>query len=74
MLEEPIPHLVCRQGVYLKNSVDWELVREYVKGQNWNENIRSIALSSLNGALLRVFSDRVSKRTIVIRTGDKPWF
>ena len=25
VLEKPILHLVCRQEVYLKNSVDWKL-------------------------------------------------
>ena len=25
MLEQPIPHLVCRQEVYLRNSLDFEL-------------------------------------------------
>ena len=27
VLEQPIPHLVCTQYFYVKNSVDWELVR-----------------------------------------------
>ena len=39
VLEQPSPHLECRQKVYLKNPVDWELVREDVKGLNWNEII-----------------------------------
>ena len=34
VIEQPISHLVCRQEVYLKNSVKWELVRGNVKGQN----------------------------------------
>ena len=34
VLEQSIPHLVCRQEVYLKNSVDWELVKGDVKGLN----------------------------------------
>ena len=37
LLEQPIPHLVRNHDVYLKNSVDWKLVREDVKGLNWNE-------------------------------------
>ena len=41
VLEQPIPHLVCRHEVYLKNSVDWKLVRGDVKGLNWNGIIRS---------------------------------
>ena len=32
VLEQLIPYLVCRQEVYLKNSMDWELVRGGVKG------------------------------------------
>ena len=32
---------VCRQKVHLKNSVDWDLVREILMGLNWNEIIRS---------------------------------
>ena len=32
--EQPNPHLVCRQEVYLKNSMNWELVRGDVKGIN----------------------------------------
>ena len=35
-----VPLLVYRQEFYLKNSVDWELVREDAKGLNWNEIIR----------------------------------
>ena len=34
VLEQPILHQVCKQEVYFKNSVDWELVREDVKGLN----------------------------------------
>ena len=30
VLEQLIPHLMCRQEIYLKNSVDWELVRREV--------------------------------------------
>ena len=41
VLEQYCPPLVCRQDVYLKNSVNWELVREDVKGLNWNKIIRS---------------------------------
>ena len=52
----------------MKNSVDWKLVRRDVKGLDWNESIRSSCqVSSLN-------EDRVPKRTIVVRTDDKPWF
>ena len=40
VMEQPIPHMVCRQEVYPKNSVNWELVRD-VKGLNWNGIIRS---------------------------------
>ena len=73
-LEQPIPHLVCRQEVYLKNSVDWELVRKDVKSLHWNGIIKSpCPVSLLNKALLRVSKDRVPKRTIVARTGDKHW-
>ena len=73
VLEQPIPLSVCRQKVYLKNSVDWELVREEVMSLNRNEFIRSLyPVPSLNEALLHVIRERVPKRTIVIRTGDKP--
>ena len=41
VLEQPIPHLVYRQKVYLKNSMDRELVRGYVKSLNWDEIISS---------------------------------
>ena len=34
VLEQPTPHLVCRQDVYLKNYVNWELARGDVKGFN----------------------------------------
>ena len=57
----------------MKNSVNWELVIRGLKGLNWNE-ILTCTVSSLNEALLRVIRNRVSKRTIKIRTGDKPWF
>ena len=53
--------------------MDWELVRGDVKDLNWDEIVRSpCRVSSLNEALLRVIRNRVSKRTIVIRPGDKP--
>ena len=54
VLEQPRLHLMCWQEVYRKNSVNWELVRGYVKGLNWNGIIRSrCPVSSLNEALLR---------------------
>ena len=34
--EQPIHHVVCRQEVYIKNSVNWKLFRGHVKGLNWN--------------------------------------
>ena len=75
MLDQPISHLVYRQGIYLKNSVDWEPVGEDVKGLNWNGINRSPCLeSSLNEALLHIIIDRVSKRTILVRIQEKPWF
>ena len=46
-----------------------------MKGLNWNGIIRSpCPVSSLNEAVLRIIADRVLKRTIVVKTGDKPWF
>ena len=72
VLEQPILQLVCRQEVFLRNSVDWELVRGYVKGPNWNGIITShCSASSLNKALLCVIRDRVPKQTFVVITGDK---
>ena len=69
MLEQHSPHLVCRQDVYLKNPVDWELVRGKVRNLNWNEIIRfSCPVLSLNEALLRVIRDGVFKRMIVVKT------
>ena len=63
------------QGVNLKNSVNWELVREDVNGLAWNEMIRiPCPVSSLNEALLRVLRNRVPKWTIRVRTSDKPLF
>ena len=73
MLEQPINHLMCRQEVYLKNSVDWNLVRGYVKSLNWNEIIR-FPFPALSEALLCAIRDRVPKRTVMVRTRDKPWF
>ena len=62
VLEQPIPHMVCRQEVYLKYSVDWLLVRGDVKDLNWNEISKSSCpVSSLNEALLNVIRDRVPK-------------
>ena len=43
VLEQPIPHLVCGQEFYLKNAVDWELVRGDVSGLNWNGSLGSLA-------------------------------
>ena len=61
VLEQPILHLVCRQEVYLKNSVDWELVRGDVKGLNWNEIIRfPCSVSMLIEAVLRAIMSRRS--------------
>ena len=74
-LEQSIPHLVCRQEVYLKNSVDWELVKGDVNDLNWNEIIRfPCPLLTLNEDLLRVIRNRVPKRMIVVGTGTKTWF
>ena len=55
--------------------MDWELVIEDIKNLNWNETIRSSCpVSLLRETLLRDIRNRVSKRTIEVRTGDKPWF
>ena len=44
-------------------------------GLNWNGISRSFwPASSLNEALLRNIRNRVPKRTIVVRTGNKSWF
>ena len=73
VLELPIPHLVCRQEVYLKKSVDWELIRGDV---NWvstgmeSSNFHFPVLS-LNEGLLLVIRYRVLNRTIVVKTKDK---
>ena len=75
VLEQHFPHLVCRQEVYLKNSVDRELVRGDVKGLIWNDIIRCLCVvSTLNEGLLRSIRNRVHNRTIVVRTGNKPCF
>ena len=59
---------MCRLEVYLKNSVDLELVRVDVKGRNWNGIIRSPCMVSLLNAVLKcVISDKVPKRMIVVR-------
>ena len=74
VLEQPNPHLLCSQEVYLKNSVDCELVRGDVKCLDWNEIIKTpCPVSSLNEGLLRVIRGRVPKRTIVVRTEGKSW-
>ena len=58
MLDQPMPHLLCRQEVNLKNSVDWKLGRGDVKVLSWNGIIMSPSpVSSLNEALLRVVRD-----------------
>ena len=41
VLEQLIPHLLCRQEVYLKNSLYFELVSGDLKGLDWHEIIRS---------------------------------
>ena len=41
VLEQPGPHQVCRQEVYLKTSVDCELARVDVNGLTRNGIIRS---------------------------------
>ena len=72
VLEQPIPHEMCRQEVYLKNSVDWELVRGVVMSLIWRGAIRCpCPVSSLNGALIHVLKDRVPKPTLVVRSGNK---
>ena len=46
-----------------------------MKGLNWNGVIRSpCSVSLLNEALWLVIRERVPKRTIEVRTDDKPWF
>ena len=63
--------------VYLKNSVDSELVRGDVHGCNWNGIVRfPCSESSLNESLLRAIKDRVPQAELYLpfRTGEKPWF
>ena len=66
---------MCRQEVHLKYSVGWDLIGGDVKGLNWKEIVSSpCPVSSLTKTLMCITRDRVSKRTIGVRTGDKPWF
>ena len=75
VLEQPIPHLVSRHEVNLKNSVDQELVREDIKGLRWNNIIRSPwPISILSEVLLRVICNRVPVLRVCGQEGDKPWF
>ena len=72
-LGQRIPHVVCRQQVYLKNSVHGKLVIGDVKRINCNELISfPCQVSTLNEALLLVIRNRVLNRTIVDRTRNKP--
>ena len=72
VLEQTIPCLVWGQEVHLKNC---ELVRGDVTGLNWNGISRtSCPVSPLNEAFLRAIKDTIFKRTIVVRTRDKPLF
>ena len=60
VLEQPIPHLVYRQEIYLTISVNWKLVNRDMKDLKWNEIIRSpFPVSSLSEALLLFIRDRV---------------
>ena len=52
VLEQSIPHLVCRQKVFLKNSVDWEMIRRHVKGLNCNRILRFLCPVSLRNEAL----------------------
>ena len=78
VLEQPIPRVVSRQVVYLRNSVEWELMRGDVNGRSWNRIIRSPCLASLlNETLLRVVRDsfQLSHRgckPAQLYTGAKP--
>ena len=57
------------------NSLNWELIRRDVNGYNWNGIIRyPCSVLSLHETLFRFIGDGVSKRTIVVSTGDKLWF
>ena len=59
VIMQPILQLECRQEVYLKNTVDWELISGDGKSLGWNESTRSSCLGpSLNEALLRILKMR----------------
>ena len=60
------------QEVYLKNYVDWELVRGFVNDLNWNGIIKLGIIAK--GSPVAWFRDKVPKRTSVIKKDDKPWF
>ena len=54
--------------------MDWKFVRGDAKGLKWSGIIRSpYKTLSLSEVLLRVIRDRVLKRTVGVKTGDKPW-
>ena len=62
VLNQPISHLVCRQEVYIKNSVNWEGFRRDMKGLSWNEIIKpSCPVSSVIEAPLSVIRGTIPK-------------
>ena len=74
VIEQPIPHLVYKQEVYLKNSEGRVLVKRDVKDLNLNGSIRSSCLvSSLCEAYCVLLGSIKSSSRRVIRMGDKPW-
>ena len=64
-----------RREIYLKRNVDWDLVRTDVRDLPWHNILHSPdPIDALNNAFSEIIKRRVPVKSLVLRSGDKPWF
>ena len=74
-LNQTPSHTVVEREVFLKNSVNWDLVRGDVLGMDWRYILGSdCPASSLNRVLSGIVVARVPTRTLRINSKNRPWF
>ena len=72
---QPIQPVVSEGVVFLKNRVDWSLVRQDVMGMQWRAIYGAVCpVTALNTSLNAIIERRVPTRNIKFRSQSKPWF
>ena len=73
-INQPVYPVVTDRVVYLKNRVDWTVIRKDVLDIPWRIIYNAVCpVTALNSVLNGIIVRRVPSRTIKVRPQCKPW-